>query len=235
MLKADPNYRTKIYVYDMPAKYNKKRIEAEPTCLTNMFASEVIFHANILDSLDRTLNPDEADWFYVPAYSTCDLLPNGTPYPDHSPHMMRSAIYYISTRWPYWNITEGADHFFIVPHDHGSCFHYQVPFSFCFLKSNPFSITSLFRRYFNAEVSSLFFPISFQSCNSIVLYAINDLIPLLSPLALVLVSGTSLKLTQFYSPLNPTLPVKKIIFLIPCSTSLGLLKINGFWEILKIF
>nr|TKS04856.1 putative beta-1,4-xylosyltransferase IRX10L [Populus alba] len=39
--------------------------------------------------------------------------------------MMRSAIQLISSNWPYWNRTEGADHFFIVPHDFGACFHYQ--------------------------------------------------------------------------------------------------------------
>nr|TKR90918.1 hypothetical protein D5086_0000228580 [Populus alba] len=38
---------------------------------------------------------------------------------------MRSVIQLISSNWPYWNRTEGADHFFIVPHDFGACFHYQ--------------------------------------------------------------------------------------------------------------
>eukprot|EP00249_Psilotum_nudum_P001751 c14410_g1_i1 orf=2-874(+) len=39
--------------------------------------------------------------------------------------MMRSAVQYISVHWPFWNRTEGADHFFVVPHDFGACFHYQ--------------------------------------------------------------------------------------------------------------
>ncbi|GFZ08040.1 exostosin family protein [Actinidia rufa] len=73
----------------------------------------------------RTLNPEEADWFYTPVYTTCDLTPNGLPLPFKSPRMMRSAIQLISSNWPYWNRTEGADHFFIVPHDFGACFHYQ--------------------------------------------------------------------------------------------------------------
>lgn len=127
VLRADPTGRIKIYVYDMPAKYNKKFIKKEPRCLTHMFATEIFFHANILHSPVRTLNPEEADWFYIPAYSTCDLTPLGLPLPFRSPRMMRSAIRYVSTLWPYWNRTEGADHFFIVPHDFGSCFHYQVP------------------------------------------------------------------------------------------------------------
>jgi len=39
---------------------------------------------------------------------------------------MRSAIQFISNKWPFWNKTDGADHFFVVPHDFGACFHYQV-------------------------------------------------------------------------------------------------------------
>ncbi|KAG6382615.1 hypothetical protein SASPL_157706 [Salvia splendens] len=78
----------------------------------------------LLSSPVRTLNPEEADWFYTPVYATCDLTPNGLPLPFKSPRMMRSAIQLISSNWPYWNATEGADHFFIVPHDFAACFHY---------------------------------------------------------------------------------------------------------------
>ncbi|KAL9677609.1 hypothetical protein QQ045_005842 [Rhodiola kirilowii] len=39
--------------------------------------------------------------------------------------MMRSAIQLISSNWPYWNRTEEAVHFFVVPHDFGACLHYQ--------------------------------------------------------------------------------------------------------------
>lgn len=91
-----------------------------------MFAAEIFMHRFLLSSPVRTLNPEEADWFYTPVYSTCDLTPNGLPLPFKSPRMMRSAIQLISSNWPYWNRTEGADHFFVVPHDFGACFHYQV-------------------------------------------------------------------------------------------------------------
>ncbi|KAJ7533018.1 hypothetical protein O6H91_13G029900 [Diphasiastrum complanatum] len=90
-----------------------------------MFATEIFMHDFLLASAVRTLNPAEADWFYTPVYSTCDLTPNGLPLPFKSPQMMRSAIEYISNQWPFWNRTEGADHFFVVPHDFGACFHYQ--------------------------------------------------------------------------------------------------------------
>ncbi|CAI9786853.1 unnamed protein product [Fraxinus pennsylvanica] len=125
VLEDDPVGRLKVFVYELPSKYNKKILQKDPRCLTHMFAAEIFMHRFLLSSPVRTLNPEEADWFYTPVYTTCDLTPNGLPLPFKSPRMMRSAIQLISSNWPYWNRTEGADHFFIVPHDFGACFHYQ--------------------------------------------------------------------------------------------------------------
>ncbi|KAL6972947.1 Glycerol kinase, partial [Sarracenia purpurea var. burkii] len=124
VLDDDPVGRLKVFVYELPSKYNKKILQKDPRCLTHMFAAEIYMHRFVLSSAVRTLNPEEADWFYTPVYTTCDLTPNGLPLPFKSPRMMRSAIQLISSNWPYWNRTEGADHFFIVPHDFGACFHY---------------------------------------------------------------------------------------------------------------
>ena len=126
VLEDDPVGRLKVYVYELPSKYNKKLLQKDPRCLTHMFAAEIFMHRFLLSSPVRTLNPKEADWFYTPIYITCDLTPTGLPLPFKSPRMMRSAIQLISSKWPYWNRTEGADHFFVVPHDFGACFHYQV-------------------------------------------------------------------------------------------------------------
>lgn len=126
VLEDDPVGRLKVFVYELPSKYNKKILQKDPRCLTHMFAAEIYMHRFLLSSPVRTLNPEEADWFYTPVYTTCDLTPNGLPLPFKSPRMMRSAIQLISSNWPYWNRTEGADHFFITPHDFGACFHYQV-------------------------------------------------------------------------------------------------------------
>ncbi|GKC06430.1 probable beta-1,4-xylosyltransferase IRX10L [Tanacetum coccineum] len=125
VLEDDPVGRLKVFVYELPSKYNKKILQKDPRCLNHMFAAEIYMHRFLLSSPVRTLNPEEADWFYTPVYTTCDLTPNGLPLPFKSPRMMRSAIQLISSNWPYWNRTEGADHFFIVPHDFGACFHYQ--------------------------------------------------------------------------------------------------------------
>lgn len=115
-----------MFVYELPSKYNEEMVKKHPRCLKHMFAVEVYMHRFLLSSHVRTLNPEEADWFYTPVYPTCDLTPDGLPMPFNSPRIMRSAIQLISTKWPYWNRTEGADHFFVVPHDFAACFHYLV-------------------------------------------------------------------------------------------------------------
>jgi hypothetical protein len=126
VLEDDPVGRLKVYVYELPTKYNKKMVAKDSRCLSHMFAAEIFMHRFLLSSAIRTLNPEEADWFYTPVYTTCDLTPWGHPLPFKSPRIMRSAIQFISSHWPYWNRTDGADHFFVVPHDFGACFHYQV-------------------------------------------------------------------------------------------------------------
>ncbi|RLN28143.1 putative glucuronosyltransferase [Panicum miliaceum] len=125
VLEDNPIGRLKVYVYDLPSKYNKKLLKKDPRCLNHMFAAEIFMHRFLLSSAVRTFNPEEADWFYTPVYTTCDLTPSGLPLPFKSPRMMRSAIQLIATNWPYWNRSEGADHFFVTPHDFGACFHYQ--------------------------------------------------------------------------------------------------------------
>ncbi|CAO1942887.1 unnamed protein product [Urochloa humidicola] len=125
VLDDNPVGKLKVFVYEMPRKYNQMLLAKDNRCLHHMFAAEIFMHQFLLSSAVRTLDPEEADWFYTPVYTTCDLTPQGFPLPFRAPRIMRSAIKYIATTWPYWNRTEGANHFFLTPHDFGACFHYQ--------------------------------------------------------------------------------------------------------------
>lgn len=125
VLDDNPVGKLKVFVYEMPRKYNQMLLSKDSRCLHHMFAAEIFMHQFLLSSAVRTLDPEEADWFYTPVYTTCDLTPQGFPLPFRAPRIMRSAIKYVATTWPYWNRTEGADHFFLTPHDFGACFHYQ--------------------------------------------------------------------------------------------------------------
>nr|ACN31576.1 unknown [Zea mays] len=125
VLDDDPVGKLKVFVYEMPRKYNKMLVDNDSRCLQHMFAAEIFMHQFLLSSAVRTLDPEAADWFYTPVYTTCDLTPQGFPLPFRAPRMMRSAIRYVAATWPFWNRTDGADHFFLTPHDFGACFHYQ--------------------------------------------------------------------------------------------------------------
>ncbi|KAF8648644.1 hypothetical protein HU200_064690 [Digitaria exilis] len=125
VLDDNPVGKLKVFVYEMPRKYNQMLLSKDSRCLHHMFAAEIFMHQFLLKSEVRTLDPEEADWFYTPVYTTCDLTQQGFPLPFRAPRIMRSAIKYIATTWPYWNRTEGANHFFLTPHDFGACFHYQ--------------------------------------------------------------------------------------------------------------
>ncbi|KAG6410656.1 hypothetical protein SASPL_128721 [Salvia splendens] len=66
VLEDDPVGRLKVFVYKLPSKYKKKMVEKEERCLHHMFAAEIYMHRFLLSSPVRTLNPQEADWFYIP-------------------------------------------------------------------------------------------------------------------------------------------------------------------------
>ncbi|MCO5610462.1 hypothetical protein L7F22_064700 [Adiantum nelumboides] len=124
-LSEEPMRKMKVYIYDMPNRFTKRVVQKDMRCLMHMFSIEIHMHLFLLSSSVRTLDPEEADWFYTPVYTNCDLTTTGLPFVKYMPRMMRSAIQYVSTKWPYWNRTDGADHFFVVPHDFGACFHYH--------------------------------------------------------------------------------------------------------------
>ncbi|XP_068640658.1 probable glucuronoxylan glucuronosyltransferase IRX7 [Aristolochia californica] len=114
----------KIYVYDLPARYNEDWL-SNPRCSNHLFAAEVAIHRALLGSdRFRTLNPWEADFFFVPVYVSCDFsAANGFPDIGHARTLLASAVQLISTEQPFWNRTRGADHVFVATHDFGACFH----------------------------------------------------------------------------------------------------------------
>jgi len=56
-----------VYVYDVPDNLTSPSLR----CAHGQWATEVLFHRFFLSADCRTDNPEEADFFYVPAYGTC--------------------------------------------------------------------------------------------------------------------------------------------------------------------
>ncbi|XP_073145297.1 probable glucuronoxylan glucuronosyltransferase IRX7 [Henckelia pumila] len=113
----------KVYVYDLPSKYNTDWLSNE-RCSSHLFASEVAIHRALISGDMRTLDPWEADFFFVPVYVSCNFSTvNGFPAIGHARSLISSAIRHVSSQLPFWNRSLGSDHVFVASHDFGSCFH----------------------------------------------------------------------------------------------------------------
>ncbi|OVA17983.1 Exostosin-like [Macleaya cordata] len=113
----------KIYVYDLPSKYNSDWL-SNKRCSNHLFAAEVAIHRALMGSDVRTLNPDEADFFFVPVYVSCNFSTvNGFPALGHARPLLASVVQLISSEMPFWNRSRGSDHVFVASHDYGACFH----------------------------------------------------------------------------------------------------------------
>lgn len=116
----------KVFVYDLPPKYNVEWLSNE-RCSNHLFASEVAIHRALLNSDYRTFDPLEADFFFVPVYVSCNFSTiNGFPAIGHARSLIASAVAHISSHYSFWNRTNGSDHVFVASHDFASCFHTMV-------------------------------------------------------------------------------------------------------------
>ncbi|KAG1664535.1 hypothetical protein FOA52_013002 [Chlamydomonas sp. UWO 241] len=87
-----------------------------------------------LQSDHRTFDPEEADFFYVPQYSSCYFYPifGWADWPwfaapgqglrvAHGANMVQQTKDWIAQHYPFWNRTGGRDHVWTFTHDEGAC------------------------------------------------------------------------------------------------------------------
>jgi hypothetical protein len=104
----------KVFVHDLPEEYNEAMVRGQRRCLTDQYGTEVRFHRNLLTSAVRTLDPAEADFFFVPIYGECYLFKEtqrsgGGPALDNTARWYKSALKILShERGPWWNRTQGG-------------------------------------------------------------------------------------------------------------------------------
>lgn len=142
-------WRPLIYVYDLPAAYNTRmwqyrsgreacmwrnqQISNASTIKFFTYAVEAYLHETLLQSEHRTLDPEKADFFYVPMYTGCFMHPvygwadapiwgaPNAPRVQHAANMHVEAKRWIQSHFPFWNRSGGADHIWLAPHDEGAC------------------------------------------------------------------------------------------------------------------
>ena len=109
----------RVYVYELPSLYNEEQLLInrrhppriwDPNCTTNFYSAEYSFHQFLLQSGCRTLDPKEADFFYVPVYSCCFLINNHPNNLTKTAAFHQSALGHIRNQYPFFNDSGGRDH-----------------------------------------------------------------------------------------------------------------------------
>ncbi|KEH27939.1 putative xylogalacturonan beta-1,3-xylosyltransferase [Medicago truncatula] len=111
---AEMEKKFKVYIYP---DGDSKTFYQTPRKLTGKYASEGYFFQNIRESRFRTLDPDQAHLFFIPI-SCHKMRGKGTSY-DNMTIIVQNYVESLISKYPYWNRTLGADHFFVTCHDVG--------------------------------------------------------------------------------------------------------------------
>ncbi|XP_078182191.1 putative glycosyltransferase At5g03795 [Carex rostrata] len=104
----------KVYIYP---DGDPKTYYQTPRKLTGKYCSEGYFFQNIRESHFRTDDPDKAHLFFVPI-SPHKMRGMGTSY-ENMTIIVRDYVLGLIQKYPYWNRTLGADHFFVACQDVG--------------------------------------------------------------------------------------------------------------------
>ncbi|GKV07570.1 hypothetical protein SLEP1_g19324 [Rubroshorea leprosula] len=113
------NMSFKIYVYpysrDDPFANVLLPVDYDPK---GHYASELYFKKILMKSHFITKNPSEADLFFMP-FSIVEMRHDPRIGPEGMQDFIRDYIFNISNKYPYWNRTGGADHFYVACHSIG--------------------------------------------------------------------------------------------------------------------
>ncbi|EFJ04733.1 glycosyltransferase-like protein [Selaginella moellendorffii] len=140
--------RPLIYIYDLPAEYNSHLLEGRHfkfQCVTRVYdgvnatfwseyleGAELAFLEGLLASPHRTMNGDEADYFFAPVLGACAITrADDAPHFSMEKHMglrgyfsgelYKNAYMHIKEQYPFWNRSSGRDHIWLFPWDEGAC------------------------------------------------------------------------------------------------------------------
>ena len=107
----------KIFVYNLPPKFHVELLKKNKRFVTDQYGTEIRIHANIMQSKMYTLDPLEAEFFYVPVYGECKLFENIATLGakkglQETNAWWLEAMKLVTDQYPFWNRTQGRDHVF---------------------------------------------------------------------------------------------------------------------------
>lgn len=104
----------KVYIYP---DGDPNTFYQTPRKLTGKYASEGYFFQNIRESVFRTHDPEEADMFFIPI--SCHKMRGKATSYERMSVIVHDYVEALIQKYPFWNRTLGADHFFVTCHDVG--------------------------------------------------------------------------------------------------------------------
>eukprot|EP00939_MAST-03C_sp_MAST-3C-sp1_P000034 g34.t1 len=114
-------YDFKIYVYDLPEWANFLVSQRDKHCRKSAFGTEIVIHERLLENSHgvRTMDPEEADFFYVPIYAACLVYKDFSLFEKYR-FLVKKVIDFVIKK-PYWSRSLGSDHIWPFVHDFGGC------------------------------------------------------------------------------------------------------------------
>ena len=84
----------------------------------DQYGTEIRIHEELLASPLRTLDPAEAEFFFVPIYGECFIFRAIQQKGSKEGFKEANAFYLeglraVREQWPHWNRTQGRDHVFV--------------------------------------------------------------------------------------------------------------------------
>eukprot|EP00049_Salpingoeca_infusionum_P004990 m.86825 g.86825 ORF g.86825 m.86825 type:complete len:527 (-) comp12816_c0_seq1:1824-3404(-) len=107
----------KVFMYDLPAKLQVPFLEGD-----YKYGAEVKFHRMLEASPTRTFSPELADAFYIPLPCTAmrfQALDRDEGQAIAEAHTAK-VLGHIRDHYPFWDYSNGADHFYVCAHDMGA-------------------------------------------------------------------------------------------------------------------
>lgn len=131
---CEPEFDLKVYIYELPDRFWKNALEDHKncnssqvcywhSCSTGPFALETRLHSMLLNSSYRTMDPEEADVFYVPLHLVCNLLAPSTGVVSESTYfaeMLQDVATWLRSSGPWFDRFDGVDHVWPFFRDFGA-------------------------------------------------------------------------------------------------------------------
>lgn len=129
-INFDSQLKEFIYVYDLPSQYNTDLASSPIRWWSTQYEGEYeLYDMIVRRNQSRTMDPEKATLFYVPFFSARYML---LDMKQDGPEEIRSAVQVTSKKWvgiltdirskyPYFNRSNGRDHFSTNTIDHGRC------------------------------------------------------------------------------------------------------------------